>query len=408
MKVSHNNSRTQGSASHNDRTFDLRKADHIDVSRLEDNRYWCVYEGMGFAEAELKFYEEHYGKMIHDQNRSRPEKLDALEYLKMDRYRPEELILQIGSVGNTIKDPAVFDACFDSYMEYLDLWNRAHGGHMHVLDYAVHKDEATVHAHIRRVWDYTGKDGEKRIGLNHALKEAGVQLPEPGMPEGRRNNRKMTFDRMMRDKWIEICEEHGITVDKVPVRARHQHIDDYKRDRYIEAIAKSQQNTRVVGELVEKALGQIPEEKRVAAENGETYVRLSAGEYELLSLAAARMVSDKEAAKRKEAEAAAARERAGEARMRAGSIREENGRLEYEIGKVKGEIAKAGGSLLTDAVQKGWQAVREPDKRELGVFGAAGQAYDASRYQSVYEAMDSLEKTYLDEAREYGSDERGG
>ena len=32
MKVSHNNSRTQGSASHNDRTFDVWKADHIDLS----------------------------------------------------------------------------------------------------------------------------------------------------------------------------------------------------------------------------------------------------------------------------------------------------------------------------------------------------------------------------------------
>ena len=408
MKVSHNNSRTQGSASHNDRTFDIRKADHIDVSRLGDNRYWCVYEGMNFEDAEVKFYEEHYGRMIRDQNQLRPEKLDAVEYLKMSRYRPEELILQIGSMGDTIKDPAVFDACFDSYMEYLDQWNRMHGGHMHVLDYAIHKDEATVHAHIRRVWDYTGKDGEKRIGLNRALKEAGVPLPDPDMPEGRRNNRKMTFDRMMREKWIGICEEHGITVDKVPARARHQHIDDYKRDRYIEAITKSQQNTRAVEELVEKTLGQIPEEKRVTGGNGETYVRLSAEEYESLSLAAARMVSDKEAAKRKEAEAEAARERAGAARKRADLIREENGRLEREINKVKGEVAKAGGSLLTDVMQQGWQAVREPDERELGAFGAAGQAYDTSRYQSVYEAMDRLEQTYLDDARGLGRDERGG
>lgn len=49
MKVSHNSSRTQGSASHNDRTFDTNKADHIDQGRLKDNRYWCIYEGLSLS-----------------------------------------------------------------------------------------------------------------------------------------------------------------------------------------------------------------------------------------------------------------------------------------------------------------------------------------------------------------------
>lgn len=124
---------------------------------------------MGFEEAEETFYEEHYGQMIRGQNQYRQEKLDAGDYLRMPRYCPEELILQIGNVDETVRDPAVFDACFDQYIQCLEEWNREHGGHMHVLDYAVHKDEATIHAHIRRVWDYTGKDGEARIGLNRAL-----------------------------------------------------------------------------------------------------------------------------------------------------------------------------------------------------------------------------------------------
>ena len=361
-----------------------------------------------FEAAERKYYEEHYGQMIHDQNRYRAEKLDVGDYLRMSRYCPEELILQIGSVGDTVKDPAVFDACFDRYMEYLEEWNREHGGHMHVLDYAVHKDEATIHAHIRRVWDYTGKDGEKRIGMDRALKEAGVQPPEPGMPEGRRNNRKIAFDRMMRERWIGICEEHGIEVDQVPGKARHQHIDDYKRDRRIEEISRSRQNALTVRELVEKALSSVPEEKRAVSENGETYARLSTGEYEALSRAAGRMVSDREEVKRKEAEAAAARGRAEETRKRVGLLKEENGRLERETARIKEEASRVGDGLLADAMQKGWQAVREPDGRELEAFGAAGQAYDASRYQSVYEAMDSLERAYLGEVKDHGMEERGG
>ena len=120
------------------------------------------------------------------------------------------------------------------------------------------------------------------------------------------------------------------------------------------------------------------------------------------------MVSDREEAKRKEAEAAAARGRAEEARKQAGLLKEENRRLEHETERIKEDAARVGDGLLADAVQKGWQAVREPDGRELEAFGAAGQAYDASLYKSVYEAMDSLERAYLGEAKDHGMEERGG
>ena len=390
MKVSHNSSRRQGFAGHNDRMFDTSKAEHIDRERLKDNRYWCVYEGMGFEEAEETFYEEHYGQMIRGQNQYRQEKLDAGDYLRMPRYCPEELILQIGNVVETVRDPAVFDACFDQYIQYLEEWNREHGGHMHVLDYAIHKDEATIHAHIRRVWDYTGKDGEARIGLNRALKEAGVPLPEPGMPEGRRNNRKMEFDRMMRGRWIEICEERGIIVDKAPVKARHQHISDYKRDRRMEEIRRSRKNIRIVRELVKDSLGEIPDENRAVSGDGKGYVRKIAEEYAALRQAAERMASDRDEEKRKREETAAARARAGKAQEQARMLREANGELEREISRLKEEIAKAGDGLLADVMQKGMQAVRKSE-----MIGAAGQAYDASRYGSVCEAMDSLEASCM-------------
>lgn len=39
VKVSHTNMRKQGSASHNDRNFDARRADHIDPDKMDENRY---------------------------------------------------------------------------------------------------------------------------------------------------------------------------------------------------------------------------------------------------------------------------------------------------------------------------------------------------------------------------------
>ena len=71
-------------------------------------------------------------------------------------------------------------------------------------------------------------------------------------------------------------------------------------------------------------------------------------------------------------------------------LREANGELEREISRLKEEIAKAGDGLLADVMQKGMQAVRKSE-----MIGAAGQAYDASRYGSVCEAMDSLEASCM-------------
>ncbi len=396
MKVSHSNSRRQGSASHNDRSFDVRKADHIDQSRMSENRYWCIYEGMSFEEAERKFYEEHYSQMIHRQNEHRKDALSISDYLRIPRYCPEELILQIGCVDDTIKDSAVFDTCFDKYMIYLKKWNQSHGGHMHVLNYAVHKDEATIHAHIRRVWDYITKDGVRRIGCSFSLKMAGVPLPEPDKPEGRLNNRKVTFDRMMRDQWIGICEEHGIMVERLPRKDRHQKINDYKRDRRIEEIERSRGNTRIVMEIVRDVLGEIPKEKCVLIEDGARYVSLSMEEFESLWRVAAQMALDKEEEGRKDREITAALERAGKARDEVEALRKLNDKIEFEVGRLREKICALG--LLADVVREGMQGIREPGERELEAIGTAGQAYDTLRYASVFEAMNSLEDMYLDKS----------
>ena len=64
---------------------------------------------------------------------------------------------------------------------------------------AYHFDEATPHAHLRRVWKYTDRRGYVRIGQDKALRRAGVELPYPGKPEGRYNNSKVMFDAMARE-----------------------------------------------------------------------------------------------------------------------------------------------------------------------------------------------------------------
>ena len=392
MKVSYTNSRAQGSARHNDRKFDVTKTEHIDPGRTGENRYWCIYDGMTFDEAERKFYDEHYGPMLEARNRNQHgNSIDMDELRKMLRYCPEEVILQIGNAGDKPVDPALFDECFDQYMNQLYEWNRTHGSHMHILDWAVHKDEATVHAHIRRIFDYTDKDGILKIGLDKALMDAGVGLPDPNMPPGRRNNRKMEFDRIMRDRWADICEEHGVEVDRVPLPARHLKISEYKRDRWIEEAKIAMTNTDMVRGIMDQTMGDIPAEKLVERD-GVKYVSESAEEYGRLLEISIRLAAYKEEEAANNRQAVAIKEETVRILKETAAVREATLAAAAEAAQLRKRIADAG--LLAQVERIGAEALREPTELELEFIGEPGRAYDPARFSSAKEAMDALERMY--------------
>ena len=99
---------------------------------------------MDFESAERLFYRQNYTQMAEEQNRNRKTKRIPEEYLNLKRYKPEEAIVQIGNVEDQPEDPKIFDECFEAFIRFLNDWNKEHGEHMHLLDYAVHKDEATT------------------------------------------------------------------------------------------------------------------------------------------------------------------------------------------------------------------------------------------------------------------------
>lgn len=101
----------------------------------------------------------------------------------------------------------------EDYLGRLAVWNDEHGGHMIFLTAAIHLDEGSPHAHIRRVWEYQDAAGHTRLGQNKALQAAGIEPPQPGKPLGRYNNRKMSFDAMARGIWQETCREHGFDIE---------------------------------------------------------------------------------------------------------------------------------------------------------------------------------------------------
>lgn len=218
---------------HNDRNFDINHAEHIDQERVKNNRYWnWTGKEITFEAAEQAFYEKHIRKHLDAQNARYRAQRHAERAKTMDEYRrspqtcPEEVILQIGKMGDTI--PA--DMMARIIQEQIN-WEQKQFPGVKVLDVALHMDEqGAPHIHERRAWVYTDKDGNLAISQNKALEQMGVELPNPDKPRGRFNNRKQVFSRMCREHLLQVCKEHGLEIEEIPQEKSKsgRTLEDYK------------------------------------------------------------------------------------------------------------------------------------------------------------------------------------
>lgn len=254
LRVSQHSGRS-GSAKHNDRSFLAGRSEtwrqehapHIDPERTDDNVVW-TWDGQTDVEAsERAWYSQEYQRAQDATNaryarEGHSDRCKSTDQLYEGRLtRPEEMILQVGTQADDI-DPAEFAQAVDKYLDKLDEWDTAHGGHMHILSIALHVDESSPHLHIRRVWDYTDRDGLTRLGQAKALETAGIELPDPGKPVGRYNNRKITFDAMARGWWQEACREQGWEIEtEARPGMRHKEKRDFIYDQMTAEIDTARQ-----------------------------------------------------------------------------------------------------------------------------------------------------------------------
>lgn len=264
MRATSHNGRF-GSAKHNGRNFDLNKAKHIDEGKTEDNFYWTwnkqgQHGGQGFEDCERQYYEQMFGTALVDQNERHiearhEERIKTMDdWLKGRNTRPEECIYQIGDMHAKI-DPKRFRKAAGELLNWLNDWSDRNGHPYQVLDVAGHMDETSFHLQARRVWQYQDADGVWHIGQNKALEAAGVPLPEPGKPVGPKNNRKITFDRMVRGKWIEICEKYGYQIERTPNDQHTEHMGK-------EALAELNEKKAELDELIQEAQATLQEAEK--------------------------------------------------------------------------------------------------------------------------------------------------
>lgn len=212
----------------------MSKAKHIDPERTKDNFYW-TWDGQGrkggqlFEDSEKRYYGRAFAEALTAQNerhiRSRhEERIKTMDdWLTGKNTRPEESIYQIGDMNAKI-DPHSFRKAAGELLNWLNDWSARHGRPYRVLNAAGHMDETSYHMQVRRVWQYRDADGNWCIGQNKALEAAGIPLPDPSAKIGPKNNRKITFDRMVREKWIEICEKYGYEIERTPNEKHTEHM----------------------------------------------------------------------------------------------------------------------------------------------------------------------------------------
>ena len=225
---------------HDRRNFDVENSQHIDLDRLENDVFYTwldteEYTCDDFDEAMLRFYEATYGdtlKRINDNyvKDRHPEKQKTMQdYLT--QHMPEAFILQIGNVLDNV-DADTLAECVDDYMEWEQQWNEEHGYPFEVLTMALHDDEATPHIHGTRAWRGIDKHGNVVPNREKALEQAGIELPQPNKKVSRYNNRNVTFTAMCRDKWLDICEEHGLNIIREPIKdVKSQNKGNFIRER---------------------------------------------------------------------------------------------------------------------------------------------------------------------------------
>ena len=231
-------------AGHNDRSFDLDNADHIDRDKSTQNIYWDCYQGFNLAdengnrperkfnfdEIELAYYATKFGDSIDAQNeRHRQtrhnERIRGVEdILKDPKTCPEETVYQLGTKDGHA-DPIMFAQVVAELIQEVE---KRYGSNFQILDWALHMDEATPHIHERHVFFADDGHGMSFPKQDKACEALGFERPNPEKKQNKNNNRKMSFDAKIRELYIEIAERHGITIEKVPLEGKiHMEKNDY-------------------------------------------------------------------------------------------------------------------------------------------------------------------------------------
>lgn len=237
------------SPKHNDRNFDTETAEHINEEKSPGNRYWSCIGGVSFEECEQRMYEVMFAKSLAEKNeryrkQRHPERMQTMQqYRENPRSCPEETILQIGRDGQTVDS----DLLWKIVREHIQ-WEVKTFPNVVLLDLALHVDEdGAPHIHERKVWIGHDENGNEVVGQSKALAEMGIEPPYPNKKYGKHNNAKMTYTRLCREHFAEVCQKYELDLELTPREASKSGLNllEYQRRQEMEKLsqARTEQET---------------------------------------------------------------------------------------------------------------------------------------------------------------------
>lgn len=263
-------------ASHNDRKFDLDKAEHIEQERTKENIYWHYLQkenpDMDFSTAEKTFYKDHFEKALSIRNSSYIQHGNKKQVKTLEEYMqehcPEETIWMIGNTEDMIPAKILHNVWTEQ-----KTWMEAMFPQVTVLDWALHVDEqGAPHIHERHVFIGHDKRGLEVVGQNKALAEMGISAPNPQRPTGRHNNAKMTYTAICRQHFQELCKRHGLDIEVQPRERSEMGLTqaEYKTRQEEKAAARAEMKMKAAEQTV-NGLKEIEEQvsRQINDEYGE-------------------------------------------------------------------------------------------------------------------------------------------
>lgn len=226
-------------------------------------------------EREMDFYKKAFTPMLDEQNdkyraKRNYDRVKTIEDIyKSSRYKPTEEVLQYGGVGDRVPDKETYKKMIYDYWIAKEKLGK---GYVAVLSASSHFDETTPHTHMREIFIYKDDKGITRIGQEEALKRAGFELPNPSEPEGRYNNRLMTYTKACRETWQDICEAYGYAVERMPkpVKKRHQTVKEFQDEASVKYFDARESDLTAREEALAKQAIEIQQsEEKLATERSE-------------------------------------------------------------------------------------------------------------------------------------------
>lgn len=263
-------------ASHNDRKFDLDKAEHIEQERTKENIYWHYLQkenpDMDFSTAEKTFYKDHFEEALSIRNSSYIQHGNKKQVKTLEEYIqehcPEETIWMIGNAEDMIPAKILHNVWTEQ-----KTWMEAMFPQVTVLNWALHVDEqGAPHIHERHVFIGHDKRGLEVVGQNKALAEMGISAPNPQRPTGRHNNAKMTYTAICRQHFQELCKRHGLDIEVQPRERSEMGLTqaEYKTRQEEKAAARAEMKMKAAEQTV-NGLKEIEEQvsRQINDEYGE-------------------------------------------------------------------------------------------------------------------------------------------